>query len=55
MGNQNHAASADSSAAQLNQGGSDLIPGYFDHPADTSPAMDTASLDDGADDMLDLA
>ncbi|MES2040105.1 MAG: DUF2076 family protein [Pseudomonadota bacterium] len=53
--NQNHVASPDSSAAQLNQGGSDLIPGYFDHPADTSPAIDTASLDDGADDMLDLA
>lgn len=53
--NQNHAASADSSAAQLNQGGNDLIPGYFDHPAETTPTIDTASFDDGADDMLDLA
>ncbi|MFZ6871903.1 DUF2076 domain-containing protein [Undibacterium sp. Di27W] len=54
-GNQGHAQALDNSAAQLTQGGGDLIPGYFDQPAETTPALDTANLDDSADDMLDLA
>ncbi|MFZ6721839.1 DUF2076 family protein [Undibacterium sp. Ji49W] len=67
MGNQSHQQMADSGsgAAQLNQGGSDLLPGYFDKaPAtletahEAQPAEDTqaASLtDDFDDDMADFS
>lgn len=71
MGNQSHQQVADSGsgAAQLNQGGSDLLPGYFDKTPEThenaqettheaEPADDTQSAslaDDFGDDMADFS
>lgn len=66
MGNQPHQQMADSGsgAAQLNQGGSDLLPGYFDkapatHDTQETPTVDdtqSASLtDDFDDDMADFS
>ncbi len=69
MGHQSHGQMLDNSAAQLNQGGGDLLPGYFDQGntaatatpvAQDSSSFDTASLDDSSDfmddgDDLDLA
>lgn len=55
LGQQSHTQIADNSAAQLNQGGGDLLPGYFDQgntatantpaPIDTTNTVDTAALD----------
>ncbi|MFZ6757309.1 DUF2076 domain-containing protein [Undibacterium sp. Ji50W] len=68
MGNQSHQQMADSGngAAQLNQGGGDLLPGYFDKAPEVQetapevPAVDdtqSASLTDdfGDDDMADFS
>jgi hypothetical protein len=54
MGNQDHAQAANNSATQLNQGNGDLLPGYFDHDANNSPAsLADAGSDSGSDDLLD--
>ncbi|MFZ6654645.1 DUF2076 domain-containing protein [Undibacterium sp. TJN19] len=54
MGNQDHAQVANNSAAQLNQGNGDLLPGYFDHDANTTPAsLADAGADNGSDGLLD--
>ncbi|MFZ6710244.1 DUF2076 domain-containing protein [Undibacterium sp. TC9W] len=43
MGGQHHAASTDNAAAQLNQGGGDLIPGYFDTGNTSNPSNTSAT------------